>query len=178
MPRTGLESEEAYWDDLASRLREVLDRFRAPMSAEAEVKYLGYIVEWLESTEAHYQGADDSLYGCDLGGLSYVAIERSTADVKTASRSDRNRVSFEPEHIRRARHALTAEIMLFGRSLIEAGKQALPVEATMASIPPNGPRSSASSGMPPKMRATPWILIAGPNAIRCSVPLRMSRGCL
>lgn len=132
MPRTGLESEEAYWDDLASRLREVLDRFRAPMSAEAEVKYLGYIVEWLESTEAHYQGADDSLYGCDPGGLSYVAIERSTADVKTASRSDRNRVSFEPEHIRRARHALMAEIMLFGRSLIEAGKQALPVEATMA----------------------------------------------
>lgn len=35
MPRTGSESEEAYWDDLAARLREVIDRFRAPMSSEA-----------------------------------------------------------------------------------------------------------------------------------------------
>lgn len=132
MPRIGLESEEAYWDDLAARLREVIDRFRAPMSTEAEIKYLEGIINWLEEAEGHYSGVNNSFYGSSPDVFPFVAIEHSTMSAKQAARFDRQLRSDEPEHIRRARHALTAEIMLFGRSLIEAGKKALPVEAVMA----------------------------------------------
>lgn len=132
MPRTGLESEEAYWDDLAARLREVIDRFRAPMSSESELKYLEAIIGWLEEAEGHYAGTNHSFYGSSPDAFPFVAIEHSTMSAKQATRFDRQLRSDEPEHIRRARHALTAEIMLFGRSLIEAGKKSLPVEAVMA----------------------------------------------
>jgi len=132
MPRTGSESEEAYWDDLAARLREVIDRFRAPMSSEAELKYLEAIIGWLEEAEGHYAGTNSSFYGSSPDAFPTVVIEHSTMSAKEAAKHDRQLVSDEPEHIRRARHALTAEIMLFGRSLIEAGKKSLPVEAVMA----------------------------------------------